>query len=197
MQATPGTEPVQLSFDAPEKVANWRPLVHWLLGIPHYIIADVLNAVSGVIWIISFFAVLFTESIPEGLFNLQVMIHRYQARVTTYALFMRESYPRFEFTMSQQDPGNDPLGLSIQRPAKVNRWLPLVKWLLAIPHYIVLLVYGIGAIVVVIITFFAVLFTGKYPLGMRDYLVKVGRYGTKVKAYVLFMRDEYPSFALS
>jgi hypothetical protein len=197
MQATPGTEPVQLSFDAPEKVANWRPLVHWLLGIPHFLISYVLNAVSGVIWIISFFTVLFTESIPEGLFNLQVMIHRYQARAFSYGLFMRKSYPPFDFTMSQQDPGNDPLAVSIQRPEKVNRWLPLVKWLLAIPHYIGLLVYSIGAFVVVIITFFAVLFTGKYPLGMRDYLVKVARYGTKVKAYIYFLRDEYPSFGLS
>jgi hypothetical protein len=197
MDTTRAAEPVRLTFDAPEKVANWRPLVHWLLGIPHYIIAYALNAVAQVIWLISFFAVLFTENIPEGLFRFQVMARRYQARAFSYALFTRESYPPFDFTMSETDPGNDALGLSIDRPAKVNRWLPLVKWLLAVPHYIMLVIYGVGVIVVAIITFFAVLFTGRYPSGMRDYVVKVFRYAERVSAYIMFMRDEYPKFSLS
>jgi hypothetical protein len=197
MQPMSGTEPVQLTFDAPDKVANWRPLVHWILVIPHLVVAYVLNIAMQVVWLISFFTVLFTESVPEGLFQFQVMVHRYQLRTYSYAFFMRESYPPFDFTTSERDPGNDVLGLSIERPVKVNRWLPLVKWLLAIPHYIVLMVYGIGVLGVVIITFFAVLFTGTYPRGMRDYVVKVFRYGAKIQAYITFLRDEYPSFALS
>lgn len=88
-------------------------------------------------------------------------------------------------------------GWSIDRPAEVNRWLPLIKWLLAVPHYIVLTIYAIGAMFALIAAFFVVLFTGKYPLGIRDYLVKVGRYSTRIQAYIMFLRDEYPSFALS
>ena len=196
MQPTSGVDPVVLTFDAPEKVANWRPLVHWLLVIPHYVIAYVLSIALQVVWLISFFTVLFTEQIPEGLFRFQVMVLRYQTRMYSYAAFMRESYPPFDFTASEIDPQNDLLQVSIQRPEKVNRWLPLVKWLLAIPHYIVLAVYGIGAFFVLIAAFFAVLFTGRFPLGMRDYLVKVMRYYLHVYAYILFMRDEYPSFSL-
>jgi hypothetical protein len=114
----------------------------------------------------------------------------------TYVVFMRESYPPFDFTVTREDPGGDPVSVSIDRPEKVNRWLPLVKWLLAVPHYIVLAVYVIGAFFALIGAFFAVLFTGTFPLGIRDFLVKVGRYGLHVQAYILFLRDEYPSFSL-
>jgi hypothetical protein len=197
MQPTLGADPVRLEFDAPERVANWRPLVQWFLAIPHIVILYVLSAVSRVLWVVSFFTVLFTKQIPEGIFNFQVMVLRYQTRVASYIYFMREPYPAFEFPMDQQDPGGDPaVSLSIDRPEEVNRWLPLVKWLLAIPHYIVLLVYGIGAFFVLIAAFFAVLFTGKFPLGMRDYIVKVARYGLRIQVYIQFMRDEYPSFSL-
>jgi hypothetical protein len=196
MQPTMGADPVRFEFEAPERVANWRPLVHWLLAIPHLIVAYVLNIVLEVLWLVSFFTVLFTEQIPAGIFNFQVMVLRYQSRAYSYAWFMRESYPPFEFPMTAEDPGGDPVLLSIERPEKVNRWLPLVKWLLAIPHYIVLFVYIIGAFFVLIAAFFAVLFTGKFPLGMRDFIVKVSRYGLHIQAYILFMRDEYPSFSL-
>lgn len=196
MEPTIAGDPVRYEFDAPERVANWRPLVHWLLAIPHFIILYVLNLAMEVVWLISFFTVLFTKQIPEGLFNFQVFVLRYQHRVNTYAAFMREPYPSFDFTVERRDPGGDPLHLSIERPTEVNRWLPLIKWLLAIPHYIVLAIYGIGAIFAVIGAFFVVLFTGKYPMGIRDYLVKVGRYSVRVQAYIMFLRDEYPSFSL-
>jgi hypothetical protein len=197
MHATSGDDPVRFEFEAPERVANWRPLVHWLLAIPHFAILYALNIASNIVWVISFFTVLFTEQIPEGLFRFQVMVHRYQYRTMSYAGFMRESYPAFEFSMSTDEPGGDPVSLAIDRPEKVNRWLPLVKLLLAIPHYIVLFVYAIGALFVMIAAFFAVLFTGKFPLGMRDYVVKVSRYALRVSAYIKFLRDEYPSFSLT
>jgi hypothetical protein len=87
--------------------------------------------------------------------------------------------------------------LSIQYPAKLKRWMPLVKWFLAIPHYFVLLFVYIAAIFVFIASFFAVLFTGKYPKGMRDFGVGVSRWSMRVRAYVGFLRDEYPPFSLS
>lgn len=188
---------VSVEFDAPTKVANWRPIVQWILAIPHLVIAQVLGYVSGVIWFISFFAVLFTKQIPEGLFNFQVMVLRYRTRATMYAGFLHEQYPKFEFSTAQQDPGGDPLRLSIARPTEVSRWLPLVKWLLAIPHYILLFIFGIGAVVLWILNFFIVLFTGKWNDGHRNYIIKVTRYSMLVSAYIMLLRDEYPAFGLS
>jgi hypothetical protein len=91
MHQVAGTDPVRFDFDAPQKVDNWRPLVQWLLAIPHLAISSVLGSVANVIWIISLFTVLFTERIPEGLFNFQVMHLRYQARAYSYADLTRES----------------------------------------------------------------------------------------------------------
>jgi hypothetical protein len=196
MEPTFVADPVRFEFDAPERVANWRPLVHWLLAIPHLVILYALNIALEVVWFISFFAVLFTKQIPEGLFNFQVFVLRYQHRVNTYVAFMREPYPSFDFTVTRDDPGGDPLFLTIDRPDEVNRWLPLVKWLLAIPHYILLAIYGIGAFFAMIGAFFIVLFTGKFPLGIRDFVIKVSRYAAHIQAYILFLRDEYPSFSL-
>jgi hypothetical protein len=196
MQPTAHVGPVRYELDAPERVANWRPLVHWLLGIPHHIVLYFLTIALEVVWFISFFTVLFTKQIPEGLFRFQVMVLRYQQRYYTYLLFMREPYPPFDFTMTEIDPGIDPAQLSIERPEVLNRWLPLVKWLLAIPHYIVLAVYAIGGFFVMIAAFFVVLFTGRFPLGMRNYIVRVQRYTVRLQAYIMFLRDEYPSFAL-
>ncbi|HEX6116566.1 MAG TPA: DUF4389 domain-containing protein [Solirubrobacterales bacterium] len=89
-----------------------------------------------------------------------------------------------------------PVQAGIVRQEEYNRWLPLVKWLLAIPHYFVLAFLGIGAAVVLIIAFFAVLFTGSWPRGMFDYVVGVQRWVFRVNAYVLLMVDEYPPFGL-
>jgi hypothetical protein len=188
--------PAYLDLDAPLEIARWRPLVQWLLAIPQLIIAAVLGYVAEVVLIICFFAVLFTRRIPDGLFNFQVMTQRYSWRAASYAMFMRESYPPFDFTTADIDPGGDPAVVGVAHPGQVNRWLPLVKWLLAIPHYIVLAVLGIVAIVVLIVAWFAVIITGRYPEGIRDYLVGVGRWSWRVWAYVLLLRDEYPPFSL-
>jgi hypothetical protein len=124
------------------------------------------------------------------------MALRYQHRVYSYVFFMREPYPPFDFTMSERDSGGDPVRVTIERPETLNRWLPLVKWLLAIPHYIVLTIFAIGAFFVLIAAFFVVLFTGRFPTGMRDYVVKVQRYAVRLQAYLYLLRDEYPTFAL-
>ena len=79
----------------------------------------------------------------------------------------------------------------------LNRWLPLVKWLLAIPHYIVLAFLYLAALVVVVIAWFAILFTGRYPRGLFDFLVGVGRWHNRVLAYALLLvTDQYPPFRL-
>jgi hypothetical protein len=187
---------VIFEFDAPAKVANWRPIVQWILAIPHIIIMQVLGYVSGAIAFISFFAVLFTKSIPDGLYNFQVMTMRYRARVSLYAGFTHEQYPKFEYSMSQADPGGDPVKLSVMRPAQWSR-VNAFNWILAIPHYLLLIVFSIGAFVLWVINFFIVLFTGKWNEGHRAFIVKVQRYQAKVTAYAYMLESEYPAFGLS
>jgi hypothetical protein len=188
---------VVVDFLRSDEVARWRPLLNWLLAIPQFIVVYLLNLVERALTLLSFFLVLFTKKIPDPIFDLRVMVYRYQWRVVTFAFFMRDEYPPFAFELSALDDGSDPARLSIERPGEMNRWLPLVKWLLAIPHYIVLVILGIGAFFVWIIAFFAVLITGRYPRGLRDYVVGVVRWGQRVMAYVSFMTDVYPPFSLS
>src|SRR5205085_12032874 len=130
--------PVELDFHAPLQVARSRPLVNWLLSIPQFFIANILKRLRFILQIISLFTVLFTKAIPKSLFDMIVMAYRYEWRVTTFAVWMREGYPPFSFTPAAQDDGIDPASVSVRYPTELNRWLPLVKWLLAIPHYVVL-----------------------------------------------------------
>src|SRR5262249_7316913 len=90
-----------------------------------------------------------------------------------------------------------PAGFEITYPSELNRWLPLIKWLLAIPHFIVLFFLGIGAFFVLIYGFFSVLFTGRWPRGAFDYLVGTVRWAYRVLAYYHLMTDAYPPFSLA
>ena len=90
-----------------------------------------------------------------------------------------------------------PVQLEISYPSELNRWLPLVKWLLVIPHFFVLLLLGIGAFFVIVFAFFAVLFTGRFPRGAFDYLVGTLRWAYRVVAYYHLMVDAYPPFSLA
>jgi hypothetical protein len=186
-----------LDLDAPEKIARWRPLVQWILAIPHLIVASILGYVVYVIWIISFFAVLFVRHVPEGLHNFQVMVERYSWRAYSYAAFMHDKYPPFDFSMRADDPGDMPPTASLLHEKQLNRWLPLIKWLLIIPHLIVLMVLGLVGFIVIVIAFFAVLITGRFPSGMRDFLVGIARWSWRVTSYMYFLQDKYPPFSLS
>lgn len=194
--ASTSAYPVQLDLEAPLEVARWRPLVHWILAIPQFIVLYVLQLVLGVLAFVSWFAILFTANIPQGLFDFMAMILRYQWRVYSYILWMRESYPPFDFTASGDDPGDDPARLSIAYPERLSRLLIFVKWLLVIPHFIALLFVGIGAFFVIIAGFFATLFTGKWPEGMRRFVIGTYRWGIRVTAYAYLMTDRYPPFSL-
>jgi hypothetical protein len=187
--------PLALDLDASPEVANWRPLVHWLLAIPHWFILSVLGGVSQVLILISFFTVLFTRKIPDGIYRFQAMYLRYSWRTLSYTMFMREPYPGFTFEMELADPGDDPARFSVAEQGELNRWLPLVKWLLLVPHYIALVVVAIGALFVGLAAFFVVLFTGRWPEGMRNYMIGLARWSTRVNAYLYLMRDEYPPFS--
>jgi hypothetical protein len=196
--ALPGpTYPLQLDLEAPYEVARWRPLVHWLLSIPHFVVLYVLALVQRVIFIVSFFAILFTGKMPEGLFGFNAMVLRYQWRVTSYAMFMREDYPEFAFPMESEDPGTEPARMSLEPSPTLSRGLIFIKWLLAIPHFIVLVFLYIAVYIVTIIAFFAVIITGAWPEGMRTFVVGVMRWSARVNMYILLMTDQYPPFSLT
>ena len=194
--ASASAYPVQLELESPLEVARWRPLVHWFLAIPQLVVVYIVNSVLGVLAFIAWFAILFTGNIPKGLFDFMAMALRYQWRVTSYVYFMRESYPPFEFDALSADPVTDPARLSVEYPERLSRGLIFIKWLLVIPHLIALLFVGIAAFFVGIAAFFAVLFTGRWPEGMRNFLVGVIRWSTRMSAYFYLMTDVYPPFSL-
>jgi hypothetical protein len=190
--------PLQLEFQADTHITRWRPLVQWLYAIPHLMIAGALRSLRQVLTLVSFFTVLFTKQIPRPLFDVIVMTYRYEWRATSYALFMHEDYPPFDFEPSSEDDGVEPHStLRLSYPDDLERWKPLYKWFLAIPQYFVLAALFIGASLGVIAGFFAVLFTGEYPQGIRDFLVNAYRYALRVEAYVGFLTDRYPPFSLA
>jgi hypothetical protein len=190
--------PIQLEFHGDQHIARWRPLVQWLLVIPQMAIAYALSSLRNILTLISLFTVLFTRTIPRSLFDVIAMTFRYEWRTTSYALFLHEDYPPFDFQPAADDTGVEPhTVVSLSYPEQLDRWKPLYKWFIAIPHYVVLVFLAIAAVFVVIAGFFAVLFTGEYPVGARDFLVGAYRYNVRVQAYVGLLTDQYPPFALS
>jgi hypothetical protein len=192
----PVIHPVTVDFKSDAPVKRWSPLVNWLLAIPHFFVLIGLTIVWYFVILISLFTILFTKQIPDGLFKFGVMVLRYQWRVNSYTIFLRSDYPRFEFPSEATDPGDDPAVLSVERPTEYRRIVALFKWLLAIPHFIVLYFLGIAAAVVVFIGFFAVLFTGKWPDGLRTFLIGYYRWSYRVSGYATLLVDEYPPFSL-
>ena len=197
MQPTDAVYPATITFDPPEKIANWRPLVHWLLAIPHLVVVYLLNIVSEVIGIVSWFVILFTGSLPEGLANLQVLFIRYSVRTYVYAGFLKEEYPPFTFETTPADPGDDPrirVEIAPQLTNR-NRLTTAFRIILVIPQFIVLALLAVASFFAVVIAFFAVLFTGRWPDGLREFVINVMRWSVRVQAYFLLLTDEYPPFA--
>jgi hypothetical protein len=200
IEGTPASAPypAQYTFTPPEQIANWRPLVQWLLAIPHFVILYFLRIVSNAIAVLSWLIILFTGSLPEGLANLQVMYFRYSLRVSTYIAFMREEYPPFGFQTVANDPGDDPRVRVDVQPQLTgrNRVTVFFRLILVIPQFIVVAVLTFAAAVVTFIALFAVLFTGRWPVGMRDFVVKVQRWSLRVQIYFALLTDVYPPFSL-
>jgi hypothetical protein len=190
--------PATFTFDPPEKIANWRPLVHWLLAIPHFVVLYVLGLVSNIVGLVSWIVILFTGALPEGLANVQVLYIRYSTRVFTYYAFMREEYPPFTFDMTPADPGDDPRVRVDITPELTNRNRLTVAFriILVIPQILVLFVLWLGGSIAVLIAFFAVLFTGQWPPGLRDFVIKAMRWSQRVQTYGLLLTDVYPPFTL-
>jgi hypothetical protein len=193
----PGEYPATFRFDAPEHVANWRPLVHWLLVIPHWIVVYALGIVSEVVAVISWFAILITGNLPEGLANFQALYLRYYLRTLTFLGFLREEYPPFTFATTPADPGDDPRVRVDVLPQLTdrNRLTTAFRIILVIPQIIVVALLGLAVSIVGIVAGFAVLFTGRWPEGLRAFVLGAGRWWLRVQAYWLLLTDEYPPFA--
>jgi len=189
--------PAQLEFHGDNRITRWRPLVQWLLVIPQFMIANALRLLRQVLILISLFTVLFTERIPRPLFDMIATSYRYEWRAVSYALFLHEDYPPFDFQPAAADDAVEPhTTLSIAYPEHLNRWKPLYKWFLPIPHYAVLVMLAVGAVFAFLGGFSAVLVTGEYPERIRDFLVGAYRYALRVEAYVGLPTDRYPPFQL-
>jgi hypothetical protein len=137
--------------------------------------------------------IVFRQKYPRWWFDWNVNLLGFSNRVGAYALLMTDVYP------ATDEPQSVHLELPYPDvPQDLNRWLPLVKWLLAIPHYIVLLFLFLGVVVCAVISWFAILFTGRYPRGLFDYTAGVLRWANRVAAYALVLStDRYPPFRLA
>jgi hypothetical protein len=192
--ATPAADyPARFDVEYPEQLSRWKIFVKWLLAIPHFLIVWLLQGVAGILVIVAFFAVLFTKKWPRGLFDFMLQIERWTMNTVVYALTLqRDEYPPFS-----GEAGEYPVRLEVDYDENLSRWLIFVKWLLVIPHLIVLVFLSIAAYVVVFIAFFAILFTGRFPRGMFDFVTGVLRWTIRVQAYAHWlMTDRYPPFSL-
>jgi hypothetical protein len=217
---TTQTEPyaARLDIDYPEKLDRLTTAFRLIWIIPIAIVASALSAtatstttvvtesgevvsavsrsaggiVSG-LFAATMLMILFRQRYPRWWFDFALQLQRFFARVGAYGALLTDAYPSTEDEQS--------VHLDLDYPdAKedLNRWLPLVKWLLAIPHVVILVFLGIGAFFAVVIAWFAILLTGRYPRGLFDYVVGVGRWALRVTAYAtLLVTDRYPPFRLS
>lgn len=186
-----------LVVDSPYQIARWRPLVNWVLYVPHAIIIYGLQILARVVFFVYWLMFLFTGTLHPGMYNIMVMYERYNARAGGFLVGWSEIYPPFDFANSPDDNGAYPaIRLTLPTvPESVPRSAALNVFK-AIPQYIVLMVYLVGAAVVAVIAWFAVLFTGSWPQGMRAYLVRVDNYMFRLFTYVTMVDNTYPPFGL-
>ena len=198
----------RLSIDYPDRALNrLTTFFRILVVIPIAIILVLISgatfgeagewtyqyAAGGLLFLPLILMLLFRQKYPKWWFDWNVALTKFGFRVYSYLALLRDEYPS-----TDEDQA---VHIEIAYPnAKedLNRWLPLVKWLLAIPHYIILWFLGVAAIVCVVIAWFAILFTGRYPRGLFDFVMGVFRWSLRVAAYAfLLITDRYPPFALS
>jgi hypothetical protein len=149
-------------------------------------------ATVGILFAPLLLMILFRKKYPRWWFDWNLQLTRFLARVWVYAALLRDEYPSTDEEQAVH------LDFPYPDAQQLSRGLPLVKWFLAIPHYIVLFFLWIGAVVSIIIAWFAILFTGRYPQSLFDYVVGVERWSLRVSAYAfLLVTDEYPPFGLS
>ena len=202
--------PVQLSIDYPETSNRLSVLLRIILIIPIAIVAAAVSGaiitgipdldealapffVGGYIFLGPLLMILFRKKYPRWWFDWNLALARFSTRIEAFLLLLREEYPSTDEEQAVR--------LDIEYPDvenDLNRFLPIIKWLLAIPHYILLIVLGLMALVVTILAWLLILILGRYPQGMFDFVVGVIRWATRVGAYMwLLTTDQYPPFRLS
>ena len=187
--------PATLQIDAPDRIARWRPLVQWFLVIPHLIVAAVLGTVSYVVAIISWIAIVITGKLAVGLADFQAMSLRYQLRISAYADFLHDEYPPFAFDTTSADPGGTPVTANYSPALEGrNRLTVLLRAIWMIPAMIFSVIISVVAYICGILGFFAVLITGRWPAGLRRWVVASLVVGNRLNAYALLLTDEYPPF---
>ena len=134
----------------------------------------------------------FRQKYPRWWFDWNLNLLRFSNRVTVYLALLDDRYPSTDEDQAVH------LDFAYPDAHQLNRWLPLVKWFLAIPHYVVLFFLGLGAVIAVVVAWFAILFTGTYPRGLFGFVVGVLRWSNRVNAYAFtLVTDQYPPFRLS
>ena len=189
MTVAHGSYAARLDIDYPEQLDRLTTLFRLIWIIP---IAIIQSLLSGGLWFAALLMIVFRARYPRWWFDFARELTRFGARVSAYAGLLTDKYPS---TVEEQS-----VHLEIDYPdveRDLSRSLPLVKWLLAIPHYVVLAVLWPFAILAVIVAWFAILFTGRYPRALFDFVVGVGRWTLRVNAYAfLLVTDQYPPFSL-
>ena len=201
--------PVQFSVDYPDRPLDRLTTAFRIFTVVP--IAIVLAAVAGSTWESSggsasvvvvgaggllfvgpLLMILFRQKYPRWWFDWNRELLRFFNRVTAYLALMNDRYPSTDEEQSVH------LGIPFpDAPRELNRWLPLVKWFLAIPHYVVLFFLAIAAFLAVVVAWFAILFTGRYPRGLFDFVEGVIRWSNRVTGYALILvTDQYPPFRL-
>jgi hypothetical protein len=216
VQSTPPPQPTaypaRLEVDRSAQYDRVKTLFRLVLIIPIAIVYGILTSgatrtvtdqngqsvttsgggIASALFVVTVLMILFRKRYPRWWFDFARELTRFGARVGAYFVLLTEEYPS---TVEEQK-----VHLEIDYPDvehDLNRWLPLVKWLLAIPHFILLFFLAVGAFFAVVIAWFAILFTGRYPQGLFDYVVGVGRWALRVEAYaILLVTDRYPPFSL-
>ena len=210
MVETSTAYPLSLSIDYPEKLNKLTTFFRIFTVIPIFIILSLVcgpggqgnggdggnyqyAAAGGLVFLPIVLMLLFRQKYPRWWFDWNLALTRFGTRASAYLMLLRDEYPSTDEEQA--------VHLEIPYPdAKedLNRWLPLVKWFLAIPHYIILVFLWIAATVCVVIAWFAILFTGYYPRGLFDFVVGVYRWSLRVEVYALLLTtDRYPPFSLS
>ena len=209
---SPSTYPARLEVERTDHYDRLRTFFRLLMVIPIAIVYAALTAgatstvthesgktvttttggiVSG-LFVATLLMILFRRRYPRWWFDFARELTRFAARICAYVVLVTEEYPS---TVAEQK-----VHLEIDYPdteRDLNRWLPLVKWFLVIPHVVVLFFLSIGAAFAVLFAWVAILFTGRYPQGLFDYVVGVGRWWLRVEAYAgLLVTDRYPPFSL-
>ena len=209
MVETSNGYPMSLSVDYPEKLNRLTTFFRIVMVIPIFIIIVLLTggsnqgggdggwsyqyAAAGVVVLPLVLMLLFRRKYPRWWFDWNLALTRFSTRVSVYLALLRDEYPSTDEEQAVHLEITYP-----DAPKDLKRGLPLVKWFLAIPHYIVLFFLGIAAIVSIVIAWFVILFTGRYPRGLFDFVVGVARWSLRVEVYAfLLTTDRYPPFSLS